>query len=230
MANLHYTFPTARIGLWTRIRNRFAGRADRKSVYKQFLIDNNIDSKEEISARTVTNARYIIRTHHVEYLAHIRDRQIMKDSKKAFKIRDKLREQQKDYLAEIAKEEDALVEYEKSQKETKHRLEEKSNSALTKVHLMGAQGTLEASVKNQKQRIETVQANLTQVESELQNIRKEFGEGADLVRAEYDNVLNEYVKLAGRRLNRAGFTFYDSEMRDCSDEVKTLIKELADGK
>lgn len=227
--NLIYSYDSPSVSLIVKVRNKIAGLVDRTSILRQFLHDNNI-SIDQVDSKSVTRNKYIIRSQHSDYLAKIRDRALLREATRPYKMRKELQRLLSSTQDILAEESMRLTALNEEYKTIKNKLDNKSLSLLQKAHLQGDKGTLEASIKNQRSTVLGLKQNILEYEKQLKENWKIFNKYYQELKNAYDMVLNSYVKTAGRKLNSVGFTFYDSIMRDIDPDIYKQIKEMIDGK
>lgn len=227
--NLYYTYEKPYVSSLVLVRNRLAGWLDRKSVLNQFMLDNNITSIHG-QGHAVTRSKYNIRTQHVEFLAHIRDRELLRESARPRIIRENLTNEIYAYHGILDRERDKLTSLQEELAAVKKQLTTTDLSPLQKAHYQGDRGTIEASIKNQKYILTDISKTIDTYESILKQNSEMFQDYRKDLRNTYDMVLNSYVKVVGRKLNKIGFTKYDAEMRDFDTDIDNQVKEMVNGK
>lgn len=215
--------------LHVKLNNFFYSRADKQSVKLQFLKDNNI-TKRAARTHDATKKEYIIRTQHIEHLARIRDRQVLRELLRARHVIAKLHGFKQKVEILLAEEEAYLKALKLDYVGVQKRLTGKDLTPLQKAYLQGDAGTLDASIENQTSAVMRVKNILVDVNRQTEDIHKLFTSFTSDVRSSYDILLNQYTKVAGRKLNAFGFTLYNSKMRDFDDETTSKVKEFLGGK
>ncbi len=221
-----YEHTPVSVSLWVRVRGRVAAQRDRSSVLKGFLHDNGVARKRDINIQALSKDKYIIRTQYLEHLADVRDAHILRESQRARMIQDQLRLEIREIEATLQREREALTEAKQEYEAIRATLERGGLTPLEKANHQGNLGAIESSIKNQLAAIGRIKSTLAEYEKYLAASKKEFAEFCARVAGAYELVMNSYIKVAGRRLNKLGVTNYDALLRDHAHDTAHKIKEL----
>lgn len=224
-----YEHTSPSISAWMRLRGWLAARADRSSVRRRFLSDHGVARARDLDKNALKEEKYFLKTQFLEDLADVRDHHILREAKKARSVQAILSVLEGEARGALEREHGQLAEAKSEYADIKTRLARDTLTALEKANYQGKLGQIEDTVKKQLKLAANGEDVLADITAAQADGRKEFAEFAQAVHNVYEIAMNAYVKVAGRRLNRLGYTHYDAELRDFTDETKQKIKELSDG-
>lgn len=224
-----YEYTPIAVSVWVRVRGHVAARRDRSGVLKGFLHDHGVSHKRDINVQTLPRDTYIIRTQYLEHLADVRDAHILREATRARTVQDQLRLEAREVYDTLQREREALLEAKQEYESIKAKLERGSLTPLEKANHQGKLGTMEAGIKNQLAAVARIKGTLAEYETHLAASKKEFAEFCAHANGAYELVMNSYIKVAGRRLNKLGVTNYDAVLKAHAHDTTHKIKELTNG-
>lgn len=224
-----YEYTPVTVSFWVRVRGHVAARRDRPGVLKGFLHDYGVSHKREINVQTLPKDKYIIRTQYLEHLADVRDAHILREATRARTVQDQLRLEAREVYDTLQREREALREAKQEYEDIKAKLDRGDLTPLEKANHQGKLGTMESSIKNQLATVARIKGTLAEYDKHLAASKKEFAEFCAHTNGAYELVMNSYIKVAGRRLNKLGITNYDAILKDHAHDTTHKIKELTDG-
>lgn len=217
------------VAMWIRIRGWLSARGDRSSVRRRFLSDHGVARARDLDKKVLKNEKYFLKTQFLEDLADVRDHHILREAKKARTVQATLSVLEGEARSALKREYNQLSGSKQDYVDIKKHLAQDTMTALEKANYQGKLGQIEDAVKKQLGVVAKTEDVLADIIASQVDGRKEFAEFAQAAHNIYEIAMNAYVKIAGRRLNRLGWTHYDAELRDFTDETKQKIKELTDG-
>lgn len=217
------------VSIWVRARGHVAARRDRSGVLKGFLHDHGASRKRDVDVQALPKEKYIIRTQYLEHLADVRDAHILREATKARTIQDTLQLEMREVYDTLQRERAVLLEAKQEYEDVRVRLDRDTLTPLEKANHQGTLGLIEARIKNQLATVARIKSTLAEYEKYLAASKKEFAEFCVRANGAYELVMNGYIKVAGRRLNKLGVTNYDAVLRDYAHDTTHKIKELTNG-
>ncbi len=214
------------VSLWVRVYGRLAARRDRSGVLRGFLRDNGVRRVREIDLQSLSREKYIIRTQYLEHLADVRDAHILREAKRARVAQERLQLEIDEIRSVLANENDLLLGMKAEYQEVKAILTRGGLTPLETANYQGQLGAITANVRDQLVVVTNLKTELVELEKHLGASQKEFAEFCAKANGAYELVMNGYVKVAGRRLNKLGMTNYDAALRDHTNDIADKIKEL----
>lgn len=214
------------VSLWVRVYGRLAARRDRSGVLRGFLRDNGVRRVRDIDLQSLSREKYIIRTQYLEHLADVRDAHILREAKRARVAQERLQLEIDEIRSVLANENDLLLGMKAEYQEVKATLARGSLTPLETANYQGQLGAITANVRDQLVVVTNLKTELVELEKHLGASQKEFAEFCAKANGAYELVMNGYVKVAGRRLNKLGMTNYDAVLRDHANDIAGKIKEL----
>lgn len=221
-----YEHTPLKVSVWLRARGRVAAQRDKSGVLRGFLSDNGVRRVRDINMQSLPRDKYLIRTQYLEHLADVRDAHILREAKRARVAQEQLRLGIDELRQTLRNETDVLLGQRESYQEIKATLSERHLTPLETANYQGQLGEIEANVRDQLAVVSDLKAELAELEKHLEASQKEFAEFCAKANGAYELVMNNYVKVAGRRLNKLGLTNYDAALRDHTTDIAQKIKEL----